>query len=300
MKRLLISLFFVAACFAVLGATIVREGEPRNVRFRAQTLSDSIGFDLRWNAPQRTARQTPILGYEWEIWTAADAGDPWGTRLATGTTVESVRQVARTLPYSCVTLATYYTARVRATGNFSSSGAWGPSGSVEIVCDNSPPGPPVVDLDTIQADAEPTEPDSLVLLPVELGHVGWEREGQKFSFSSLGDVAKMCAFTYRGGVGRLAPRGSWVATMDSAQVVTRGDVVAVADAPPLESSCWYLSAVGNGTTPVHLCTTDCPPTLAFGFPFLPHWMKWPLFFVGVGLWAFGTWYERKKRNVRPS
>ena len=299
MRRFLVFAFLTVAVLALVGATTL-EGEPRNVRMGldAQAAGDSLGFSLRWVAPQRTTRQTPVTGYAWELWVAATEANPWGTMAASGTTTAAVREVIRNVAYVCDAAGTWYTARVRATGSFSSAAPWGVSASTRVACDATPPGAPVVSLDTIAGDTATSAPDSLVFLPVELGHVGWEREGQKFIFTALGDVAKMCAFAYRDGSATLATRGPWVATMDSLRVITRSDVVDVADAPPLGSACWYLSAVGNGTAPVHLCSTDCPATLAWIS--LPHWMKWPLLISGLFLWAYGIWTDRKKKRVQSS
>lgn len=294
MKKL--AIWFVLFAVAVLVAAVPNDA-PRNVRLRVQVAEDSLLFRLQWNAPQRGRFQTPIEGYVWELWAGATSAG-LDSMLASGATAPNNRLTEISVHFDCTFAVTYYTARVRATGNFSGTPPWGSSNSFLMDCDDSPPAPPVVDLDTIPADTSTVEPDSLVLLAVDLGHVGWERETQKFSFTALGDVAKMCAFAYRAGEGSLLPRGPMVATMDSAQVVTRSDVVNVADAPPLGAACWYLTAIGNGNAEIHLCTTDCPALQAFGLSIFPPWMKWPLLVVGMLLWVFdsriGRWWKRRR------
>lgn len=293
MKRLLTLVFLVLAALVLIGAT-APDDEPRNVRVRAQLQGDSIVFRLQWNAPPRGAWDTPVEGYDWEL-RGREGALPTDSLFLGGHNAADNRRVDMAVAFDCAQSPTYFTARVRATGDFNDSAPWGSSDPFTMACNDSPPGPPEVDLDTIPRDTTTTAPDSLVLLAVDLGHVGWEREGQRFSFTALGDVAKMCAFAYRDGEASLASRGSRVATMDSTQVITRGDVVNVVDAPPLESACWYLTAMGNGSAELHLCTTDCPATLArFG---LPHWMRWPLLISGVLLWVFGAWAERRKKRV---
>lgn len=296
MKKLLVMFVLITACLVVMGATLP-EDAPRNVRMRAQVEGDSISFRLQWNAPQRGRFDVPILGYDWELWSAPTLGG-LDLLLGSGATAPNDRKAEVAVAFDCAQSPTYYTGRVRATGDFSDVAPWGSADPFTMTCNDSPPGPPIVDLDTIPADTSTVEPDSLVLLAVELGHAGWDRETQKFSFVALGDVAKMCAFAYRNGAGHLAPRASNVATMDTTRVVTRHSVVIVSDAEPLESACWNLVANGNGSAEIHLCTTDCPAVIA---GFLPHWMKWPLIILGSLLWAFGIWQDRrKKRCVRSS
>jgi len=297
MKRFLTVAFLILATLVLVGATVT-EGEPRNVRMGldAQVAGDSLGFSLRWVAPQRTSRQTPVTGYAWELWVAATEATPWGTMTASGTTTEAVRDVTRNVAYVCDAAGTWYTARVRATGSFSSVAPWGVSTSTRVACDATPPGAPVVSLDTIAGDTATSPPDSLVFVPVELAHATWDPVTGGIRFSSLGDVAKLCAMAYRDGVGYLAPRAQNVATLDSLEVITTSSVVNVADAPPIDAACWYLSAVGNGAAPVHLCSTDCPATLAWIG--LPHWMKWPFLISGLLFWAYGIWTDRRKKRVR--
>jgi hypothetical protein len=266
-----------------------------------QETADSITFELRWVAPQRSGRQTPIEGYDWEFWSSTNPDDPWQTPAASGSTGANDRRAEVTVGFACSAGAVFYVARVRATGNFSSVAPWGISReTVELACDNSPPGPPTVDLDTIPGDTLTTEPDSLVLLPTQLGAVAWNRETQRLQYNALGDTATLCAFAYRDGVGSLAPRGQWVATMDSTVVVVDTDVLGVEDADPQGSACWNLASKANGSAEIFLCTTDCPPTLAgFNVWSLPAWMRAPLLILGFGLLAFGfgadlvRWRRRK-------
>jgi hypothetical protein len=310
-KKIETSVLFLAIFVVVLtltflvgslaGSTVI-EGEPRNIRLRAQVLADTIQFDLRWVAPQRTSGQTPILGYDWEIWTSEVEANPFVNQLGGGSTVANNRNVIVNLPFECTAQAIFYTARVRATGNFSSMAPWGISGSIAIPCDNSPPGPPVINLDTIPRDTIGIPgPDSLVLMPIELPTgATWDRVTQRLGMASLGDITKMCAFAYRGNDMLLAPRASWVATMDSTVVITNSNVLAVTDANPLDFACWHIRAVSNGTTPLHLCTTDCPALQAFGLAIFPAWMKWPFLILGLFLIFFGSNVEKWIKNVRSS
>jgi len=294
MKRFLTVAFLILAALVLVGATFL-EGEPRNIRMGldAQVGSDSLGFSLRWVAPQRTPRQTPVTGYEWELWVAAVEATPWETMTASGTTTAAVRDVEQNVAFVCDAAGTWYTARVRATGAFSAVAAWGVSTSTMVICDATPPGAPVVSLDTIAGDTVTTPPDSLVFAPVELARATWDPVTGGLQFSAIGDVAKLCAMAYRDGVGYLAPRAQNVATLDSLEVLTTSSVVNVADAPPIDAACWYVSAVGEGTAPVHLCSTDCPATMAM----LPSGLRWPLFTLGVMFWGFGIWQDRRKRVV---
>lgn len=280
--------------FLLAGAVYALDGEPTNIRLRAEFADSTITFRLQWNAPPRGSWDTPIEGYEWEI-RATPSLDAPGTVVANGVTGTAPRRAEPTVVFDCSMSPTYYIGRVRALGNFSDAAPWGSADPFTMTCNDSPPGPPTVDLDTIPADTTGTVPDSLVLLPVDLGRVMWSRETQTLGYTSLGDVARLCAFAYRGGTASLTPRGFQVATVDSMQVVTDTDVLQITDANPLESACWDIASVGNGSSRVHLCTTDpavCGALAGFGLPVFPAWMRWPLLVLGLVFIVFGRRIDR--------
>lgn len=264
---------------------------PRNIRLRAQTVGDSISFDLRWVAPQRGPRQTPITGYEWEFWLSTSPGDPLQTLAANGANPEADKQVLQLLPFSCSTPSTYYTARVKATGSFSAPAPWGASGTVEILCDDSPPGAPVVSLDTIAAEDPSTPADSTVLRPVALAPpVTYDPEADRLHFDALNVRASMCALAYRDGVPSVPLRGAW--TLEP--VNPSAPVTTAPDASNYDLACWDIWSVRNdpgASWYLEMCNqTDCQPVLVAGlaFPKLPWWARWPLLVVAIGLigWSF--------------
>lgn len=299
MKRVIVVLAFLSF-LALLGFT-APDGQPRNVRLWAwQVAPDSLAFRLQWVAPQRTGGQTPIEGYEWELWVSTNAGAPWTARLRNGTVPEDgTRRVDVVVPHNCTADTIYYTARIRATGQFAAVAPWGESGTLAVPClDDTPPGPPVVDLDTIPRDTLTTPPDSTVFQAVELRDAVWDEVTGNLRIKDLGGSAKVCAFAYRDGQAALAPRASWVSTHDSTTVRTTSNVLTIIDADPPESACWWWTAHAEGEAEVHLCTTDCGPTMAF----LPGWLRWPLLLTGLGLWALGPavgreWRRRQARKA---
>jgi len=283
-----------------------------NVRLRMFQEADSVVYRIQWTPPPRTNAQTPITGYDWELWLSAnDSINREGgldDRVASGLTPgPNIRRVDGSF-VACPMVIHGETvtegwigAYVRATGDFRNEAPWGKSTAVRIACplDDSPPGPPIVDLDTIQADTSGTAPDSLVMMPVDLGYAEWDQDPKRVRFTALSDVARMCAFAYRDGSGSLAPRDSWVTTMDSTVVTTTG-VIQIAPAPPLESACWYWTAQAAGQDDVFLCTTDCGPipralhAMGIATPSIPKNAKYAGYGVGVLLIGFGMYRDRKK------
>lgn len=266
--------------------------EPRNVRLRAQIAGDSIYFRLQWNAPPRGQYETPITGYEWELRSGASLGDY--VTLAYGETAANDRRVELAVAFDCSQSPTYYVARVRALGSFSEDAPWGTSDAFTMACNDSPPGPPIVDLDTIQVDTSTAEPDSMRLLPVDMGaSTVWEPDTKTLRFAWLGDVAKFCGFAFRDERGYLMPRSSWVATMDSTVVTTSSDAIWIRDAAPSEEACWFVTAQDYRDAQIHLCTTDCPVSLAGWLPQLPSSWRWPLVFLGFFLIVIDMKLTRK-------
>lgn len=292
------TLMLVGLIAACLGSNDMAPNEV-GLRLVAQDApADSLPFEITWQAPPREAGQTPIEGYEWQFMVGTSV-------LASGTTSANVLRAKITVARDCTVASTTYRARVRATGNFNAPAPWGTSQGVAYSCDSAPPGPPVVNLDTIPGDVAPEPPDSLVLLPTALNGVGWEREGQALSYQALGDTAVLCAFAYRGGEAYLSPRAQWVATMDPVfddnpgaigQVMVDGEVLQLSDAEPAGSACWNVVAVGAGSANVHLCTTDCPVSFA-GMEVNP-WLFWLGATILVGAWLFelGRWLWRRRRQ----
>lgn len=132
--------------------------EVRNVRLDVHVVQevDSVFFSLRWVPPPRGRLQTPITGYAWEVW-RSDGADvnpegPVDTLVVSGVEPEDARSVQTGVPFSCTEPSFWYAGRVRALGNFSSPAPWAQSDSIEVACDDSPPGPPTIDFDTIPPD----------------------------------------------------------------------------------------------------------------------------------------------------
>ncbi len=301
MKRLAI-VFTLCLTACLVGAATVPDGQPRAVRLLAwQVAPDSLAVRLQWVAPQRTGGQTPIVGYEWELWVSTGAGAPWTARLRTGTVPEDgTRRVDVVVPHHCTADTIYYTARIRATGNFSGVAEWGSSASLPVPClDDTPPGPPVVDIDTIPRDTITGPADSTVFRAVELRDAVWDDATGDLRITALGGSARVCAFAYRDGSAALVPRASWVATHDSTTVRTTSNVLTIIDADPPESACWWWTAHAAGQAAVHLCSTDCGPTMAV----VPGWLRWPLLLTGIALWVFAPFVDRQvatlKGRLRP-
>lgn len=297
-RRWVAVLVLLAACLFLAGAVVVEE-QPRNVRLTAREAGDSISFDLRWVAPQRTAGQSPVTGYDWELWLTTTPAAPWTTLQAEGSTVAAVREATPTIERTCAAAVVYYTARVRATGDFSATAAWGSSGSVAVTCDRTPPGPPTVTMDTIPPDPPDIllPPDSTKLRPTSLGRVEWAPDLGGYRFASLGDTLTLCAISYRDGVGYRPALDGFNVSAGSDQTVL--GISAHADLP-----CWDLVSLANGTEFAVLCDLKgCAVTTAsLGdvFRFLPHWMRWPLLLAGLFLVLFGSRVDRWVSRVRRS
>lgn len=270
MKRL--GLLLALVCTLALTAF----AEPRNIRFRVTQAPDSVNYRIQWTPPPRANNQTPIEGYDWELWISAnDSINRDGTLddlLASGATPgPNIRRVDgafafSTCPYvmedGTEVTETWIASYVRATGDFNAEAPWGKSDAIRIACalDDSPPGPPVVDLDTLQVDLDPTLPDSTRLMPVALGPVDVEQVSpglKTWTFETVGDVAKVCAIAYRDGVGYLAPR--ILASSARIRLATDPAVVSVEEAEPMAGACWYLTAEANGESTYGLCDWECPP-----------------------------------------
>jgi hypothetical protein len=261
---------------------VLAESEPRNVRLRAQVVGDSIYFRLQWNAPPRGTWDTPIEGYDWELRGSSD-GVTLGTLYDSGATLPNDRRVDRTVAFDCINSPTYFTARVRATGNFSDPAPWGLSDPFLMACNTAPPGPPVVDLDTIPADTISTPPDSMVFRPVELGEgVEYDAATGRFRFTAYGATAKVCGLAYRGSLASLPSRGSWVATVDSTVVTKVADAFIISETAA-DEPCWFWTARADGEHEAYLCTTDCPPAIAGWLPALPASWRLPLVLLGFFL-----------------
>lgn len=302
MKRIIIAIGLILAYLVLTGGATL-EDAPEGVAMTAQFVGDSVTLELSWTPPERTARQTPITGWEWRF-VSGEAP------LASGESPADHRSVEHTMAVSCDNTPVNVTGGVRALGEFSAPAAWGVSATVRITCDNSPPGPPTVQLDTIPRDTI-SNLDSLVLLPVELGTTGWNRDEQSLHFVALGDSVTMCAFAYSGEAGHLLPRGQNVVTLDPTmanasgdvygELIVDGDALVVRDAPPEDGACWYVISVALGHGDVTLCSTDCGAAVAgFSLRFLPHWMRGPLAIAGILLLVWSFWQDWKKRRVRSS
>jgi hypothetical protein len=291
--------------FALLsGFVLEEEGEPRNIRFRAQVVGDTVFLDLRWNAPSRQPGQTPITGYQWEVWTSDNDTLPLGTLVSGGATTDrNDRQVSIILPFICESTATFYIGRVRALGSFSSVPPWGNSDQLMVPCDNSPPGPPIVTLDTLLVDTLPATADSGRFLPIALGEgASWDLGENRLTNTALGSTTSMCYFTFRDGSPYFLFRDQWVATMDSTVVTTESDVMMISDGIYPDLACWDWVAVGNGFTQVYFCTTDCPVVLA-GFtipiprPALPKRVIEVFALLGMVLFFFHRQIDHTARRV---
>jgi hypothetical protein len=247
LRWLVLALLFLGVTAGDTGRP--EEGEPRNVRLRGWMATDSIQFRLQWNAPARGQFQTPITGYDWELWKgAAPAG--LDSILETGATLANNRRADIITPFDCTYPSTFYTARVRATGNFSGPAPWGTSGSFLMECDDSPPGPPIIDLDTIVIDPSPELPlDSIqweaISLPDSMVASYLDDGRSKYKFLALQDTLGLCAISYRNG---FAYRTPWE-NINNAEVTEADDGTTVVDMTPYEdteSACWRFVSVAEG------------------------------------------------------
>lgn len=278
----------------LLVALVGMERPPANVGLRLiHVAADSVTLEISWTAPPREPGQTPILGYDWQLFTDS-------VRTANGSTPPTVRRVEVSVGVNCTMAETYsYQARVRATGNFSGPAPWGISPAVLYSCDNSPPGAPVVGLDTLEAPP-PGEPDSLKFDAVYVPPSAiWDREAKALGFTDLNDPVTLCAFEWRDGQPFLAPRADNVVSAgDTAQLVLDDGFVRVQDAPPHDRACWYVEAVAVGGSELHLCQT-CPSILArAGLLVFPERYGMPLLLLGLAFHAAGFWAWRRRGTRR--
>jgi hypothetical protein len=242
------------------------DGEPRNVRLRGTVATDSLVFRIQWNAPQRGRFQTPIEGYEWELWSGAIGGG-FDSLQASGATPPTPRRAEAVVGFDCSQPTTFYTARVRATGNFSSTAPWGVSNPFLMECDDSPPGPPLVDLDTIPMDPATELPlDSLVLLPVSVSEtvdVAGAGGSPQFHFNEWGGTVGLCAIGYRAELPFQTPWSNVISVnLGGIEPGTTNHALWAEVMYHTGSACWNLTAQNDGWSSFTVVAGAVQPVLA--------------------------------------